>query len=123
MFSNRRVLLADDQSTVRDELKELLRQCRCGVMATANSTDDLMEKFHQLRPDVIIADVTLAGTQSLLVTLSRLRRLDSSLILLVTGAVSQNEILMEALSMGAQDFLTRPFRQRTVNAFLQRNLA
>lgn len=122
MRVGRTVLLADDQSSVRNELREILRQCHYTIVGEAANTDDALQKFETLRPDAVIMDVTLPGTLDALVAIDRMRRLDASAAILATGSASQNMIVMEALSMGAADFFLKPFKRRAVEDCLQRTL-
>ena len=123
MFIHQTVLLADDQSSSREQLRELLRATQCAVVAEARSTDDLLEKFERLRPDVVIIDVTLLGSLDALVAIQRMRRLDPDTMLFATGTASQGGVIMESLSMGATDFFFKPYQQKAVRDCFERNLA
>lgn len=118
----RTVLIADDQSTPRDELREILRRAGYTVVADSRSTDDTLEKFERYQPDAVIIDVALPGTLDALVAIQRMHRANLSVAIFVTGTASQNNILMESLSMGALDFFLKPFQQGSVKLCLQRNL-
>ncbi|HEU4753268.1 MAG TPA: response regulator [Armatimonadota bacterium] len=122
MFFNRTLMLADDQSTDRITLHEMLRRTGLIVVAETANTDDALEKFERLRPDVVLMDVTLPGTWDALVVIQRMRRMHPEVTVLATGMASQNTVLMEAMTMGAQDFILKPFQQASVHACLQRNL-
>jgi two-component system chemotaxis response regulator CheY len=122
MFINRSVLLADDQSTVRADLHEILRRTGCTIVAESANTDDTLEKFDRLRPDIVIIDVTIPGTYDPMVTIQRMARLSPSAAIFATGMASQSSVVMEALSMGAVDFFLKPFQQATIRSCLQRNL-
>jgi two-component system chemotaxis response regulator CheY len=122
MFINRSVLLADDQSTVRADLHEILRRTGCTVVAETGNTDDTLDRFDRLRPDIVIIDVTLPGTYDALVTIQRMARMSPASAIFATGMASQSAVVMEALSMGAVDFFLKPFQQGTIRLSLQRNL-
>lgn len=118
----RTVLIADDQSTPRDELREILRRSGYTVIADSHTTDDTLEKFERYEPDAVVIDVALPGTLDALVAIQRMHRANLSAAIFVTGTASQNNVVMEALSMGALDFFLKPFHQRSVNLCLQRNM-
>ncbi len=122
LFLNRTVVLADDQSPVRQQLGEILRRQHCLVVAEASNTDDLIERCDRLRPDAVLMDVTLPGSYGSLVAIQRLRRLVPHLVVLTMGSASQNAMMMESLTMGASDFLIKPLHARSVEQCLQRNL-
>jgi two-component system chemotaxis response regulator CheY len=123
MFIKRTVLLADDDATSRQQMLEILRHTGYSVVGQCSTTDDLLDKFDQLEPEVVIMDVTLFGTLSPLVAIQRLKRANFQATILATGSASQNGVMMEALSMGATDFLLKPFRDRAVKSSLEQNVA
>ena len=122
LYINRQVLIADDQSTPRQQLREYLRNTGCAIVGECRSTDDLMMKFETLKPDVIFIDVTLMGTMDALVVIQRMRRMDPAVIIFATASASQSGVLMEAMTMGAADFILKPFQAHTVRSCLERNL-
>lgn len=121
-YINRNVLLADDQSTPRHELRELLRHTDCSIVGEARSTDEALFKFEALQPDVVIIDVTLLGTIDALIVIKRIHQMQPAVAIFATASASQQGLLMEAMTMGAVDFLLKPFKAHTVHAALERNL-
>jgi two-component system, chemotaxis family, chemotaxis protein CheY len=122
MFIDRTVLIADDQSTSREQLRDVLRCSGYFVLGECRSSDDALDKFERLLPDVVIIDITLPGTHDALVTIQRMFRTRPNVAIFATGSASQGPVMMEALSMGALDFFLKPFQHRTVHSCLQRNL-
>jgi chemotaxis response regulator CheB len=115
-------LLVDDNAASRADLQEILRQAGCSVVGTATNTDDAMRKFEALRPQAVVIDLTLPGTDDPLVVIRKLRRLDSTVVVFATGTASQSARMMEALTMGAADFLFKPYQPRSVRTSIQQNL-
>jgi two-component system chemotaxis response regulator CheY len=122
LYINRRVLIADDQSPPRQELREYLRHTGCAIVGEARNTDDVLMKFESLQPDVVFIDVTLLGTIDALVAIKRMRQMDPSVTIFATATASQQSVLMEALTMGAVDFILKPFQAHSVRSCLERNL-
>lgn len=122
MFFNRTVMLADDQAACREQLREILRHLGCMVVAESRNTDDTLAKFEKHNPDVVVMDVTLLGSLDSLVAVRQMWRKNPLVTILVTGAASQSQLMMEALTMGAVDFFLKPFNMRSVRACLERNL-
>lgn len=122
MFIHQTVLLADDQKSTREQLRDLLRATQCAVAGEANSTDDTLYKFELLRPNVVIIDVTLLGTLDALVAIQRMRRQDPDVAIFSTGTASQSGVIMESLSMGASDFFFKPYHQKAVRDCFERNV-
>jgi DNA-binding NarL/FixJ family response regulator len=122
MYNNRTVILADDQSPPRAQLRELLRNTGCTVVGEANNTDDLLDRYERLESDAVIIDVTLPGTVDALVAIRLLRQRNPTITILATGTASQDTVIMEALSMGATDFFLKPFHDRSVHLCFQKSL-
>jgi two-component system chemotaxis response regulator CheY len=121
-YINRNVLIADDQSPPRHQLRELLRHTDCSVVGEARNTDDALLKFETLQPDVVIIDVTLLGTLDALIAIKRMHQTNPAVTIFATASSSQQGLLMEAMTMGAVDFLLKPFKAHSVHAALERNL-
>ena len=122
MYFNRTVLLADDQSACREELRECLRHLGLMVVGEASNTDDALAKFEKLEPDVVIMDVTLLGSLDALVAIKQMWRANPLISIFATGTPSQSAIVMEALSMGAVDFILKPFNFRALRGVLEHAL-
>jgi two-component system, chemotaxis family, chemotaxis protein CheY len=122
MFFNRTAMVCDDHSADREQLREILRFSGCTVIANARNTDDTLARFEKFDPDIVIIDVNLLGTLDALVAIQRMWRLKPETTILATGTASQSASVMEALTMGASDFMLKPFQQRAVRNCLERNL-
>src|SRR5690606_13655602 len=122
MFVRRTVLLADDDCTAREQLRGPFQYAGLTLVGEARNTDDALDKFERLEPELVVMDVMLLGTLDALVAIKQMRRSPRGVLILATGTASQNATLMEALTMGATDFLTKPFQERTVRNCLEQNL-
>jgi len=122
MFVMRTILLVDDHSASREELNGIFRHAGYMVVGEARNTDDALEKLQRLQPDAVVMDISLPGHTEPLMAIRQMRRLAPSVVILATGSASQGPILMEALTMGAADFLMKPFQQRAVQTCLQQNV-
>lgn len=122
MFFHHSVMLADDQPACREHLREIVRHLGMTVIAEASNTDDAVARFEKLEPSVVIIDVTLLGSMDALIAIQQMRRINGMAHVYSTGAASQNSIMMESLTMGAADFILKPFNHRSVRASLERSL-
>src|SRR5206468_1557659 len=68
-----RVLIVDDEATVRDAMRGLLVQWGCEVI-TAERGDEAVERAHAQRPDVVLCDLSLAEQENGVDVVARLRR-------------------------------------------------
>lgn len=115
----RTVLIADHHAAARYQLAEILKGAGASILAEVGQADDLMVKAERLRPDVLFLDVGLPGADTL-VTIRQLRRTMPDLVVLVTCTPSEAQLAMAALTVGAAEFITKPFGHRTISDALSR---
>ena len=97
-----RILLADDHPIFRDGLKRLLENERdftvCGEAADGG---EAARKVRQLRPDLLLLDLSMPGAGGLDALRELTAEKSNTRILLLTGAIEQEE-LVTALQLGAR---------------------
>jgi two-component system, chemotaxis family, protein-glutamate methylesterase/glutaminase len=108
-MSKTKVLIVDDSALVRQMLTEILNSDReLEVVGTA--ADPLMarEKIKQLNPDVLTLDVEMPKMDGISF-LSNLMRLRPMPVVMVSTLTEEGaEITLDALELGAVDFITKP---------------
>lgn len=96
-----RILIADDHSIFRDGLKKLLEaEGGFRVIGEATTGDEALDLAKDLRPDILLLDLSMPRLTGLEV-LRRLSKSTASLhTILLTASIEKSEIL-EALLLGA----------------------
>ncbi len=108
---NARILIVDDADANLRLLEELLaREGFTQVISTADSTR-AMDLFAAFEPDLILLDIMMPELDgyAILEQLSRRIPRNEYLPVLVLTADSTISARRKALSLGAKDFLTKPF--------------
>ncbi len=101
-----KILLVDDEQSIRDTLRMTLEYEGFEV-ADVDSGIRALEKIDEIRPDAIILDVKMSGLDGI-ETLERLRESHPHIpVVLLTGHGSI-ETAVEATKKGAFDFLSKP---------------
>src|SRR6202158_4474148 len=107
-----RVLVADDQSDIRDALRLLLRREGYEIHGAASPSEALAaleaREFDAVLMDLNYARDTTSGQEGLDL-LPRIQMLDSTLPVIVMTAWSSVEIAVEAMRRGARDFVQKPW--------------
>jgi len=113
------VLLVEDEETLRKVLRNLLERDGFEVAEAADGAEAL-SAVDRLSPDAIVLDLNLPVLDGYAV-LSRLRTRSTSATLpvLVLTANGDEASEVRALKMGANEFLTKPFRPRALGARLK----
>src|SRR4030042_3709433 len=102
-----KVLIIDDEETIRDACSQFLIQDCYAVEISANGSDGL-EKFTQFKPDVVIVDLKMPGISGFDV-IERTKRADELVVIVVITGYATIESAVESLKRGAFDFLPKPF--------------
>jgi DNA-binding NtrC family response regulator len=100
------VLVVDDEAGVRESLRMLLHG-ECEV-AVAESADAALARIGEARPDLILLDLVMPG-RSGLDLLEELRQRGEPPPVIVLTATKTVTTAVEAMKLGAADYLTKPF--------------
>ena len=114
-----KVLLVDDEDSLRKVMKDLLE--RDGYIVTeARDGVQALDQVDRVGPDIIVLDLNLPGLDGYGV-LSHLRSRPATagipVIVLTAKGDEDNEV--RVFELGADDFLTKPFRARALSARLE----
>lgn len=102
------VLIVDDDSIIRMDLRTLLTQFGHNVVGEAESGGQALALARSLRPDIVLMDIVLPSLSGLDVTRT-LTAERLSAVLLITG-VADDDLLSLVDDCGAMGFLSKPLR-------------
>jgi len=103
-----RILVVDDEEDILYVLEGHLTRAGYSV-TTARDGEEALTRFREARHDLVIADVRMPKLDGLGL-LKALREIDADLgVIMITGHGSI-ETAVEAMKVGAYDYLTKPFR-------------
>lgn len=107
-----RVLIADDQSDIRDALRLLLKRESYETQSAASPAEAISaieaREFDAVIMDLNYARDTTSGQEGLDL-LNRMQALDSTLPVIVMTAWGSVEVAVEAMRRGARDFIQKPW--------------
>jgi DNA-binding response OmpR family regulator len=104
------VLVVDDDPTVSDVVRRYLERSGYEVALTGDGPSAL-EAVAARRPDLVVLDLMLPGMDGLEVC-RRLRALDPELPVVMLTALGEESDRVLGLSLGADDYVTKPFSPR-----------
>ncbi|MGD8398727.1 MAG: response regulator transcription factor [Anaerolineae bacterium] len=108
-----RILVVDDEQSILDLVTAYLRQEGYEVY-TATDGPSGLKAAQEYEPDLVVLDVMLPGFDGLEV-LTRLRRRSDVYVILLTARSEETDKIV-GLSLGADDYLTKPFSPRELVA-------
>jgi two-component system phosphate regulon response regulator OmpR len=106
------VLIVDDDDQMRAVIRGFLEREGYRVLERG-SADDALLMLDAIRPDVIILDRMMPGTSGI-DFLSRLRRRDRTVPVILITAFGGPDVEADALRRGAASYLEKPFRMGKV---------
>lgn len=113
------ILIADDDSAVRDVLHELLSVgYKC---VTVRSAEEALEALRTTQFHLVISDITMGGMTGLEMVPHVIEFAPDTVILMISGAQTI-ESAIDALRVGAFDYVMKPFDLRHVEAAVRRAL-
>ena len=116
-----KILLVDDEPGMLRYIKTLLEVDDYKV-ETATTGEEALQKIDKgLEPDLILLDVLMPGIDGLQ-TLEQLRRKQPSVKVVMLSCVSDTRKVVQAMKLGAQDYLTKPFQKAELDAVIDLSL-
>ncbi|MEY4263196.1 MAG: hypothetical protein RLY88_904 [Actinomycetota bacterium] len=106
-MENVKVLVVDDEPNIRDLLSTSLRFAGFSVYAVANGTD-AVTAAEKGQPDIILLDVMLPDMNGFSVT-KKLRSMGINAPILFLTARDETEDKITGLTVGGDDYMTKPF--------------
>src|SRR5260221_10336923 len=110
-----KILVVDDEPSIRKYLQTLLEVEGFDVEAVSCGKDAIHRVSEGERPDFIILDVLMPEMNGL-DTLKELMQLDRSLNVIMLSCSNEVGTVVEAIRMGAHDYLTKPFEKGELDA-------
>jgi len=102
-----KLLLIDDEADVQYSFRRIFDSPEIDI-ATASSGEDGLKLIPKFNPDLVMMDVRMTGMTGL-ETLRRLRQSDAKLPVIIMTAYGTTQTAIEAMKLGAFDYVLKPF--------------
>ena len=106
MSQGARILVIDDEPQIRRSLQVNL-EGKGYAVATAADAEQALQAIANRTPDVIVLDLLMPGMDG--IALTRRIREHSTVPIIVLSAIGDERKKVEALELGADDYVTKPF--------------
>jgi response regulator NasT len=104
-----RIVIADNESIIRMDLKEMLEEAGHTVVGEAVNGQKAVELAKKYRPDLVIMDVKMPNMDG--ITAAKLISTDKLAPVLLLTAFSQKEIVEKAKESGVLAYLVKPVKE------------
>ncbi|HXJ76710.1 MAG TPA: response regulator, partial [Candidatus Dormibacteraeota bacterium] len=102
-----KLLLIDDEADVLYSFRRIFNSPEI-ELTTAGSGEEALKIIPRLKPDLVLMDIRMGGLNGL-ETLRRLRQSDARLPVIMMTAYGTTQAAIEAMKLGAFDFIQKPF--------------
>ncbi|MEO8450957.1 MAG: response regulator [Gemmatimonadota bacterium] len=116
-----RVLVCDDAIFMRTMIADILTQAGFEVVGEAETGEQAIEKYRQLKPDLVTMDIVMPAMGGI-EAVREICKEDPEAKVLMCSAMGQQALVVEAIQAGAKDFVVKPFQPSRVLEAVQRLL-
>jgi signal transduction histidine kinase len=113
------ILVIDDEMGPRESLRMLLKPSY--QVHTADSVERGLQLLSEKKPDAIVMDIRMPGMTGI-EGLRRIRQVDPHLSVIMLTGFGALETAKEALRLGANDYISKPFDAREMREVISRNV-
>ncbi len=102
-----KLLLIDDEADVQYSFRRIFDSPDIELF-TASSGEEGLQLIPKLKPDLVLMDIRMGGITGM-ETLRRIRQMDTKLLVILMTAYGTTQTAIEAMKLGAYDYLLKPF--------------
>lgn len=114
-----KVLIADDESLIRQDIKEILVESGYEVVAEAKDGHHALELAKETYPDIMVMDIKMPNINGLEAAEEIQIALNKRIPTVILTAYNQPELIEKAGEIGAFAFLTKPMRPKDLIAAIE----
>ena len=104
-----KVLIADDAAFMRMMLRDILTKNGHEVIGEACNGNEALERYKELKPDVVTMDITMPECDGIS-ALKNIKAFDAKAKVIMCSAMGQQQMVLDAVTSGASDFIVKPFQ-------------
>ncbi len=108
-----RILVVDDAKFMRMKLSTLLERQNHEVVGFAENGLEAVEMYKKLQPDLVTMDITMPVMNGI-EAIKEIIDFDQDAKIIVCSAMGQQKVVVEAIELGAKDFIIKPFNETNV---------
>jgi response regulator NasT len=107
-----KVLIAEDESLIRLDLRQLLERARLEVCAEARDGEEAVELAREHEPDIAVLDVKMPSLDG--IEAARRLTAERPIPIVIISAYSEFALVHRAAEAGVYGYLAKPFREEDV---------
>jgi response regulator NasT len=111
MTERTRVIIADDESIIRMDLREMLTNLGYLVVGEVGDGRSAVNLARELKPEIVIMDIKFEGEEFDGIDAARILTEEQIAPVLLLTAYSQRDLVVRAREAGVVGYLVKPFRE------------
>ncbi len=112
-----RVIIADDESIIRLDLREMMESLGYLVVGEAGDGTSTVNLARELKPDIVIMDIKMPGMDG--IDAAKILTEEKIAPVLLLTAYSQRELVQRAKEAGVAGYLVKPFREQDLEPAIE----
>jgi len=113
------ILVAEDDLIMLKTIELRLKKDGHNVIITQDGREAL-KKIEEFSPDLIITDIMMPFSSGLEIIEAVKKRNDKKIPVIVLSAMGQENVVLEAFQLGADDYITKPFSPNELSMRVKR---
>lgn len=117
----RKLMIVDDSLFVFEEMKMMLADTEFEIVSYEKSGESALENFDSVLPEIVTMDIILPGMDGMDTAEVMLKRQPQTKVVVVSS-LAYDETIERAKTIGAQEFLFKPFDKEQLLQALRKAL-
>ncbi|WP_080874748.1 response regulator [Oceanobacillus timonensis] len=117
----KKILIVDDAAFMRMMIKDILTKNDFEVVGEAQDGNEAVEKYKEQQPDLVTMDITMPEKDGLQ-ALKEILQINPDAKVIMCSAMGQQAMVIDAIQVGAKDFIVKPFQADRVIEAIQKAL-
>jgi two-component system chemotaxis response regulator CheY len=115
------VLIVDDLAFMKLVLKDIVEKAGFRVVGLASDGEEALRLFEARKPGIVLLDITMPKMDGI-TALREMRKIDPHARIIMCSALGQQRLILQAIGLGARDFIVKPFRPERVVGSIKKAL-
>jgi two-component system chemotaxis response regulator CheY len=116
-----RVMVVDDTAFMRFMMRAILEELGFEVVAEAKNGKEAVDEYSKNKPDLVTMDITMPEMDGV-EALRQIRKLDPAAKVIMCSAMGQRDMVLDAITSGAKDFVVKPFQRERIQEAIMKVL-
>lgn len=105
-----KIVVVDDSSFSRNLIIKMLKEENFEIAGEAENAKEALQVIKEVRPHIVITDIVMPEVSGLELT-SMINKSHNDIYIIVISSLSQEHIVLDAISAGAADFISKPIEK------------